>query len=225
MVLINIDALSDSEIRYIAQQEDLEDWESLSREELIEELEELYGDDIHDKENYDPKFVKTIVSTSSDVLDLPGISPIPTTFSTSDIHFIAVDYDWAYAFWNIASQRQKELEDQNAKLSLRVNAKNSEKEETYDFQVSLSDTNWTIELPWEGMNYSISLIANINGNEEVICTGNTIYREKPYLSQHKEVLSNPDRYKVLVSSMVSKEGSLIDSSAVARIVNNIPEAE
>ncbi|MCF0238745.1 MAG: DUF4912 domain-containing protein, partial [Sphaerochaetaceae bacterium] len=47
MVLINIDTLSDSELRYIAQQENLEDWETLSRENLIEELTEIYEEEGH----------------------------------------------------------------------------------------------------------------------------------------------------------------------------------
>ena len=45
MILINIESLSDNELRNIAQQEDLADWENLSREDLIEGLEELYGED------------------------------------------------------------------------------------------------------------------------------------------------------------------------------------
>lgn len=224
MVLINIDALSDAEIRYIAQQEELENYESLSREELIEELEELYGDDIHEKEKSGPKFVQTILSTSSDVLGLPGISDLPTNFSNSNIHFTAVDFNWAYAFWNIAPLKQSELEDQNASLLIRVTAQDSERTEAYDIAVNKSDTNWSIELPWDGMNYYLSLIAKFNnGNEEIICQSNKIYRERPYLSVHKEVLSDSDTYKLLVSSMVSKEGTLIDCSAVQRILSEVQE--
>ena len=45
MVLINIGSLSENELRNIASQEDLEDWETLSRDELIDALEDLYDED------------------------------------------------------------------------------------------------------------------------------------------------------------------------------------
>lgn len=223
MILINIDALSDSEIRYIAQQEDLNDWDTLPREDLIEELEDLYGEDIHEKENSAVKFVKTIVSTSSDVLDLPDVEPIPTSYSDTTINFIAVDFNWAYAFWNIAPVRRKELEDQNASLSIRVCSKDSSNSETYDISVSLNDSNWSIELPWEGKTYSLSLVANINGNEQVLCSSNTIYRDKPFISQNRDILKNEDMYKLLASSLISKNNTVLDCSSVKRILEDVKE--
>ena len=42
MVLINIESLSDNELRIIAKQEELEDWDYLNRHELIYELQDLY---------------------------------------------------------------------------------------------------------------------------------------------------------------------------------------
>ncbi len=44
MILINIDSLSTTELQYIAQQECLEDWQTLDREELIDALEEAFGE-------------------------------------------------------------------------------------------------------------------------------------------------------------------------------------
>lgn len=44
MILINIDSLSTTELQYIAQQEGLENWQTLDREKLIDELEEAYGE-------------------------------------------------------------------------------------------------------------------------------------------------------------------------------------
>ena len=45
MVLIKIDSLSQNELEYIAQQEGIKDFDTLSREELIDELKEIYDDD------------------------------------------------------------------------------------------------------------------------------------------------------------------------------------
>ena len=45
MVLINIDSLSLNELAYIAQIEDIQGYEDMSRDELIDELKELYEEE------------------------------------------------------------------------------------------------------------------------------------------------------------------------------------
>ncbi len=45
MVLINLDLLSDAELRYIARQEGFSDWETLDREDLTEQLQEKYEEE------------------------------------------------------------------------------------------------------------------------------------------------------------------------------------
>ena len=49
MILINIDSLSTTELQYIAQQEGVKSWKDLDREELIDALEEAFGE--QDDEN------------------------------------------------------------------------------------------------------------------------------------------------------------------------------
>ncbi len=45
MVLINLETLTDSELQSIARQEEIDDWEDLDGEELIEESESIYEDE------------------------------------------------------------------------------------------------------------------------------------------------------------------------------------
>ena len=68
MVLINIETLTDSELKSIACQEDIEDWESLSREELIDELESIYedNDDSDFSGTLRQKYVSSLIPGKSD---------------------------------------------------------------------------------------------------------------------------------------------------------------
>ena len=65
MVLIKIDSLSQNELEYIAQQEGIKDFDTLSREELIDELKEIYDDDYSESlsvtgENVNKRYVAVI---------------------------------------------------------------------------------------------------------------------------------------------------------------------
>ena len=117
MVLINIESLSDNELRIIAQQEELEDWDSLSRQELIDELQDLYDEDNERTLDSDAgssrrKFVNTLTDVQLDnVLSLPGVEALPDQYNETCIHLIMKDFNWAYVFWSLSAQQLKELED------------------------------------------------------------------------------------------------------------------
>ena len=230
MVLINIDTLSDAELRYIAQQEELEDWESLSREELIDELESIYDetDDVQSNQSGSSKrkFIKTLTDVDSDnVLKLPGVENLPDHYNETSIHLIMRDFNWAYAFWSLSAQQISELEESGASLILRTKRFNAEGEEraAYDIDITCNDSSWTIELPHMGYRYQAFLIAVKDGVQSVICQSNSISTTKSWFSQHPEVLCEDVTFRTMFSSLITKGGEVFGNRQVSELIDIITD--
>lgn len=228
MVLINIDTLSDAELRYIAQQEDLEGWETSSREQIIEDLESLYDDseDIHANMSGSSsrKFVQTLTDVDSDnVFKLPGVDVLPEQYNETCIHLLMRDFNWAYAFWSINAQQQAELENQGAQLLLRTSRLDDQGNECafYDIDINLNDTNWTIELPHLGYKYKTCLMAQCSDKQVVICQSNTICTSKSFLKSHPEKLQEDRTFKVLIQNLITKEGEVLGNRQVEDLVSEL----
>ena len=229
MVLINIESLSDNELRNIAQQEDLEYWNSLSREELIEGLEHLYDED--DDKSFDgitgsskKKFVNTLTDVQSDnVLSLPGVESLPETYNDTSIHMILKDFNWAYVFWSLSSQQLSELEESGAYLILRNTRLDADDQKVaeYDIDVSLTDTSWTVELPYLGFKYRVSLVAVSEGNESVICSSTSLETTESWFSSHPEELEKDPVFRSVFSSLIMKDGTVIPNRQLLDIVERL----
>ena len=229
MVLINIESLSDNELRIIAQQEELEDWASLSRQELIDELQDLYDEDNERTLDSDAgssrrKFVNTLTDVQSDnVLSLPGVEALPDQYNETCIHLIMKDFNWAYVFWSLSAQQLKELEDSGCSLILRNTRLNDEGEEeaVYDIDVSLNDNSWTVELPYVGYTYMVSLVASCGEKETVICQSTSLTTTSSWLSKHAEELSDDITFRTILSSLIRKGGEVIANGQVKAMVDNL----
>lgn len=225
MVLINIDTLSDSELRYIAQQEELEDWKDLSREELIEELESLYEkDDVQQNlsGSSERKFVRTLtVLESENVLGLPGTEELPQHYNETEIHVIQKDSSWAYAFWNISNHRKKELESARAGLLLRTKVSDCEGtvKAVYDIDVSLQDSNWTIELPYAGFRYQTSLVAVTASGQEVVCQSAPIETNACWLSENPEMLRDDVTFRTIFPSLITNGGEVFGNRRILGLID------
>jgi len=226
MLLINIESLSDNELRYIAQQEELEDWDSLSREELIDELQDLYDEDdavLPDTLSGSSrrKFVNTLTDIQSDnVLSLPGVEPLPESYNETSIHLVMKDMDWAYVFWSLSTQLRSELEESGEDLvlrNIRLDA-NGEQVAEYDISVSLSDDNWTIELPHPGYSYQVLLLSVRGGKERVICRSTVLSTTKSWLSSHPAELHDDVTFRVQFSSLILKGGSVIGIRQIESLI-------
>lgn len=225
MVLLNIDTLSDSEIRYIAQQEDIEDWDTLSREDLIDNLKELYSDTVAPTEltrSRDHKYFNTLSSAPSDVSSLPGVSPVSDHYNETYFHVVSRDANWVYAFWEINETTIEEIKTKHDALVIKVSADATatEVEQSYEININEDDTNWNIELPWSGRTYSFALIRRSASEDIVLCKSSKHYIQKHYFEEHPEELRNPESYYLLVSSMVSKDGHILNCQQVKEIVEN-----
>ena len=229
MVLINIESLSDNELRIIAQQEELEDWDSLSRQELIDELQDLYDEDNERTLDSDAgssrrKFVNTLTDVQLDnVLSLPGVEALPDQYNETCIHLIMKDFNWAYVFWSLSAQQLKELEDSGCSLILRNTRLNDEGEEeaVYDIDVSLSDNSWTVELPYVGYTYMVSLVASCGEKETVICQSTSLTTTSSWLSKHAEELGDDITFRTILSSLIRKGGEVIANGQVKAMLDNL----
>lgn len=225
MVLINIDTLSDAELRCIAQQENVEDWDVLSREDLIDSIEEIYEDE-NGLEPTHPaytghRYVKTLTNVENQgSFELPGVEELPNAYSETSIHLIAKDANWAYAFWSLSPQVQETLSDSNSKLVIRavVTGKNNVPEASFDIDVLGSDMDWSFELPWTGKEYKAVLVKKNNETEEILAESNSIFVNESWLSKHPNKLRNCKDFEVLVTSLVTKGGKLVNNRQVREIV-------
>lgn len=224
MVLINIDTLTESELRYIAKQENIENWDTLTREDLIEVILDFYGEDelvaspIGGSDTH--KYLKGLTNINSDFLQLPGVDPLPKLYNETSIHLIFRDCNWAYAFWSISASKTKELEESGASLKLRlIGGKNS-----YEINITYEDNNWNIELPWPEEEYVLKLISCTDGQEETIATTPAQSTGKIHFLSHSEELEDSATYNLLVKPMISREGQLVSNSQVSDILSKIEEA-
>lgn len=221
MKLININRLSDSELKYMAEQEGIEDADSLDRTELIENLEEIYGGDASELD-VDKKFVKTLIAKETETDALPGVRPLPDKFNDNEIQTILQDSAWAYVIWHIShATKEKILRNENVKIILRVIAlkENNKKEESYQVEVGIDDTTWNIEFPWKGRNYEITLNAEIDGVLTTLATSPIETIPNVYVEDHPEILRNPETYKVLSSSLITNGGEYLAVDEVKQILS------
>ncbi|MCR4675882.1 MAG: DUF4912 domain-containing protein [Sphaerochaetaceae bacterium] len=229
MLLLNIGTLSDSELKYMAEQEGIEDWEDMDRDELIENLEELYGDSSDESSplygNY--RFVKGLTDVPPGSISLPGVTPLPESYNDTDLYAVIKDSNWAYAMWSISHLKEEELREKSMNLRLRVSAG----DHSYDIEVGYEDSSWNIELPWPGKTYTISLIATDKvvdsdgvegeGTEEEICSAGNLCCPDFYFINHVSQLKNKNTFKLIFDPLFTNGGVLVKNNIVDRIFSQV----
>ena len=226
MILINIETLSDSELKYIAKQENLENWESLSRESIIEQLQDIYDDMESDRGLSSEKYVKTLTTTPSDnVLQFPGTSELPEKYNETSVYMVLRDPDWAYVFWSISEEKLSELKSYGEySLVLRNKAVFKDgKEETFEIEVSSSDNNWNVELPFKDAVYSVELCAKVGLTEQRLCFSGNEESRSSYLANDTQYLKDKRTIALCINPLISKNGSLVTERTISDLVNTIKE--
>ena len=226
MILIKIDSLSTKELRNIAEQEGLDGYESLSREELIDELQDFYGDD----EDFVPggdvnrRFLCGITDyrgIDQDVQELPGVEELPLDYPSTDIHLLYKNPSWGYCYWSVSPQDMMKLQERNiTELILLVSVRTFKGTEEFEVPVSIEDTDWNIGLPVHGGECSVALVVRENGHLLELAHSNEISLVKSYWLEHpKEMLENEQLFKVYLSMITTKEGQLAESPVVYDIIS------
>lgn len=231
MVLVDIDTLTDAELRVIAQQRDVEDWESLSREDLIEAIEDTYEDEAGERISETlatgHRYVKMLTSSESqDSFGFPGVEELPESYNETSIYLLLKDVNWGYAFWNIAPSTMAQLEEKGSELLLRMTILGPDglQEDSFEIGITKEDVDWCVELPWTKKNYRALLVAKNGDSEEILAQSNTVLVQDSWLFSHLETLSDPNKFNVLFSSMFTKEGSIINNKQVKDLLERFKEA-
>ncbi len=225
MILIKIDSLSTQELRNIAQTENVENYETLSREDLIQTLREIYeeDDDVQDRGDVNRRFLYGITDyrdIDKDVVELPGVEELPESYPTTEIHMLYKNPNWAYVYWSISPQDLAKLEECRVKeLRLRVNVEKNGNTESFDIPVSLEDVEWTLSLPSEGGSCYVSLIVELKDEERELTRSASVKLIESYWLEHaSEIPENDNLFKIYLSLLTTKEGYLAESPLVEEIL-------
>lgn len=238
MILINIDSLSTTELQYIAQQEGVEAWQDLDRGDLIDALEEAFGEQddespqtIKGKINRN-RYCNSLTSYRGDshpVNGLPGTESLPDSYHDTSIHLLLRDPQWAYAYWSFSFQLLEEVVDEEGEMLgsffLRVSQMPSAGGEasTYDITIDVSDQQWNINLPQMGASYAVDLCwRDKRGEEQSLARSNSVEVSQPYWQGRGELL--PDdlpHFCTHFSSLVTREGEIIDNAILREVAQQM----
>lgn len=229
MILIKMDKLSESELRSIAEQESIDSWETLSRTELIDALTEKYEEEDDDfaaedrGEGHNLRYLTGLTDyreLSDSVEGLPGVEDLPPSYPETSIHLLYKNTNWGYAFWSISNLDMEKLEQKNASLVLIVSIadKNGTRDQ-YDIPVTFEDREWNIGFSTQGGKCSIAIAAEYpNGERDILAASNRLQLTSSYwLNNKSEMRENDALYKVYMSLLSTKEGSIIENSIVREI--------
>ncbi|HAN41804.1 MAG TPA: hypothetical protein DCP98_00060, partial [Sphaerochaeta sp.] len=91
----------------------------------------------------------------------------------------------------------------------------------YDIEVSFSDDNWTVELPYLGYSYQVSLVAKNEESETSICKSSIVTTTKRWLADHPEELRDDVVFRKIFSSLVSNGGIVSANRQVQDLIDQL----
>lgn len=232
MVPVNLESFSTSELRNYAEQEKIEDFEEMDRDELIMSLTEKAEEERANSES-DEDIARTVnvknVSSLSDSTDhsdliggLPGTEGLPESYHDTFIHFLFKNADWGYVFWSISSIKMEEIESKGASVVLVVTMTDrSGNKENYDILIGEDDTTWNIGFSRDAESCFVSLyIETPDGKRDLLCQSNSLSLPSSYWLDHQdEMKKNDSLFKVYLSALTTKTGELINNRTVQSINN------
>lgn len=224
MILVNVDSLSTSELRSIAEQEGIEGAAALSREDIISLLEELYEDGENpNQKGPNLRYMSGLTDyrdISKYVEDLPGVEELPDVYPDTEIHLIKKNGSWLYAFWSISPNDSDRLQDGGESIVLSVTIENNGAKEEYDVPVSYSDTEWNIGIPYGNGFCRVSLDAVSKTGEKTVLSVSEPEEltDSYWLSHPEEMPYNDSLYSLYLTLITTKEGDLVDNPVVRDII-------
>ncbi len=238
MIIPNIEALSMSELQYMARRYGLEDTDQLPEDELREALHEFYDEYGTEYTTmsalYSPsnqkRYFNQVYESAEDfqVGSLPGVQELPPFYSETAIHLLLKDPSWAHAYWSIGSNDFKKLSKNSEKPSffLRVSMSDSVTDElldSFDIPVASEDISWNVNLPEKGRTYHVSLLYQYDDEEVGVLThSNKITTRRPYYQEHlSELKEDEDTFYLMFSSAVTKGGVLVDSPMMHELFDGV----
>jgi len=238
MIIPNIEALSLTELRYIAIKHKIDGADQMDQTQLRESLYEYYEEFGEPSQNesaqYSPssqmRFVNSLIDESDDLKigDLPGVLDLPEIYCETSIHLLVKNPFWAHAYWSVCTADMAKLtaNGKSVNFFLRVTmCENGGTEEldSFDIGVGGNDVSWNVNLPISGKSYYISLhYQDSDGESGILCTSNYITTNAGYYFRNPHVLKQDEKtFDLLFSALITKGGVLVDSSPIHEIVDNL----
>ena len=232
MILVNIESLSADELMGIAEQEGIGNIESLSREEIIELLREKYEeDDDQGMNGVDPnlRYLSGITDyrgISDYVEGLPGVEELPDSYPETEVHLLMRSSSWVYCYWGIAPLMNDYIAQKGGSVLLHVSIINGDKQDIYDVPVSLSDSEWNIGIPYGDGYCQVALVSVIDGKRNELAVSGRVDLIYPYWLFHKdEMADNDSLYRIYISLITSKDGSMVVNAPVRDIITAFKEED
>ncbi len=230
MVPVKLESLTTSELLNLAEQEKIEDFEGMERDELIMSLTEKAEEERSNSES-DDGIARTVnvknVSSLSDnanhsdlISSLPGSEGLPESYHDTFIHFIFKNSDWGYVFWSVSSIEAEAIEEKKGMLVLVVTMTDREgRKENYDIFVGDDDTTWNIGFSRDAVSCFVSLyVETPDGKRDLLVQSNSLSLPSSYWLDHgEEMKKNDTLFKVYLSAITTKTGELIDNRTVQAI--------
>ncbi len=224
MILVNIDSLSLSELKNIAQEEGI-NIDDLTRDEIISELRDKYADESDTDsaigEDSNLRYLSGITDyreINEYVAALPGVEQLPESYPDTEIHLMLKSSSWAYCYWQLSQMDSDRIANASGSLFLAVSIIRSGAEELYDIPVSLSDDEWNIGIPYGDGSASVSLVSEIDGEREVLSSSKPVTLIDSYWLNHREEMKESDSlYRLYMSLLTTREGQIVDNPVVQDI--------
>ena len=224
MILVNIDSLSLSELKNIAQEEGI-NIDDLTRDEIISELRDKYADESDTDsaigEDSNLRYLSGITDyreINEYVAALPGVEQLPESYPDTEIHLMLKSSSWAYCYWQLSQMDSDRIANASGSLFLAVSIIRSGAEELYDIPVSLSDDEWNIGIPYGDGSAFVSLVSEIDGEREVLASSKPVTLIDSYWLNHRDEMKESDSlYRLYMSLLTTREGQIVDNPVVQDI--------
>ena len=236
MILVNLEQLSTDELRNLSEQEKIEGFEELSREELIQELSEkyeeeyaAYGLDEDKKSDLNIKYVSSFTDytdNSENITQLPVVEDLPEHYEETSIHLLSKNSDWVYAFWSISTLDQEKIDEKKGVplLLVTLTRKDGEKE-CYDIPITEEDDEWNIGFSYESKSIIVSLCVDYpDGSRDTLAQSKPLDLSSSYWIDNKDKMKENDSlFKIYLSLITTKTGEIINNSIVKEILADYAE--
>ena len=232
MVLVNLEQLSTDELRNLSEQEQIDGFDEMSREELIQELTDkyeeeysAYGLEEDKKSELNMKYVSSFTDykdNSENVTQLPGVEDLPDHYEETSIHLLSKSSDWGYAFWSISTLDQEKIDEKSGVplLVVTMTTKNGSRE-SYDIPIADEDHEWNIGFSHESKSILVSLCVDYpDGTRDTLAQSKQMDMSSSYWLSHPEKMKENDSlFKIYLSLITTKMGEVINNSLVKEIVD------
>ncbi len=232
-------SLTLEELKFLAEREGVKNTGPLTREELIEILEDIWEEKIADRKlNND---IMRLKGKKYDIYreDLNGSYHrmeyvIPENYPRTSIQLLLRDPFWTYAYWDI---NQFELQTiltacSDVQFFLRVYELQSRMDDldeplgSFDIPIKAEDSSWYINLPEPGMWYRVDLMYHAEGADtQILCRSGLLESPGGYwLSNTEELRRSPDSFKLFMAGYSNGIDHVNSNILIQKIVSDIDEA-